>query len=521
MAPARTETKYSVKDEERLIAAIHEPAIKDDLLAFVKFIYPWGKPGTPLEHYHGPRIWQAEDLREITAHLHAQQTVREARGVPAMFRKATASGRGSGKSAEVAWLAHWMMSTRLGSTTIVTANTEMQLKSRTFAELTKWVTLALNAHWFDLTVLSMRPAPWFERAIKDALQIDTGYYYCQGQLWSEENPDAFAGVHNPLGVAVIFDEASGIPAPIFSVTEGFFTEPVVDRYWLIYSNPRRNSGGFYDCFHTHQAHWRLRHLDARTVEGTDPKIYAGLIDKHGIESDVVRVEVLGQFPNQGAHQFITSSAVQQAQARVLEPDPGAPLLMGVDVARFGLAATVVRFRQGRDARSIPPVVLKQRDNMAVVEELAHLITRYRPELVAIDIGQASGVIDRLRELGYKVHEVWFGKAASQPEYANVRTEIWARLRDWLGGGCLDHDPRLFGDLTAPEYHFYGKAQDALMLESKESMEDRGLPSPDHGDALALTFAFPAARRDLPASARRRVRQAADVDYALFDDGGRR
>lgn len=508
-------TRYSLADEQRLIAALHDPQIKDNLLAFVKFVYPWGKPGTPLEHYSGPRIWQAEDLNEITDHLEVQNKILKKKQIPEMFRKATGSGRGPGKSSLVAWFAHWMMTTRIGSTTIITANTEMQLKSRTFAELTKWVTMSLNAHWFEMTVLSMRPSPWFEKAVKEQLQIDTGYYYCQGQLWSEENPDAFAGVHNPLGVLVIFDEASGIPNAIFSVTEGFFTEPTVNRFWLVYSNPRRNSGGFYDCFHAHKANWRLRHLDARTVEGTDPKIYQGLIDKYGIDSDTVRIEVLGQFPAQGARQFISSNVVQDAITRTVEADAGAALIMGVDVARFGSAATVARFRQGRDARSIPPIIIKNRDNMYVANELAHVIDRYKPDVVSIDIGNASGVIDRLREMGYKVHEVWFGKTASQPEYANVRTEIWARLREWLNGGCIDNDPRLFGDLTAPEYDFFGKAKDAVILESKEAMEDRGIPSPDHGDALALTFAHHAIRRDFKGTQRGRARMSRDVDYALF------
>lgn len=508
-------TKYSVKDEEKLIAAFHRPEIKDNLLNFVKFAYPWGKANTPLQYYAGPRIWQAEDLREITQHIAEQRAVLAKGEHPTMFRKATASGRGPGKSALVAWIAHWMMSTRIGSTTIITANTEMQLKSRTFAELTKWITMSLNAHWFDPTVLSLRPAPWFEKAVKDSLGIDTGYYYCQGQLWSEENTDAFAGVHNPLGVCVIFDEASGIPVPIFSVTEGFFTEPVIDRYWFVYSNARRNSGGFYDCFHDQAKQWRLRHLDARTVEGTDQKVYKGIIDKYGIDSDVVRIEVLGQFPAQSAAQFISSTVVHDAMARVLEPDHGAPLIMGVDVARLGNNETVARFRQGRDARSIRPVVIKQRDNMFVVNALAELIDTVQPDAVNIDIGAASGVIDRLRELGYKVNEVWFGKTASQPEYANIRTEIWARMKDWLPGGCLDDHPRLFGDLTAPEYGYFGKAKDAIILEPKEQMVGRGLSSPDHGDALALTFAHRVARRDTRTSGRRIARVARDIDYSLF------
>jgi hypothetical protein len=32
-----------------------------------------------------------------------------------------------------------------------------------------------------------------------------------------------------------------------------------------------------------------------------------------------------------------------------------PLIMGVDVARFGDDASIIRFRRGRDARNIPPI----------------------------------------------------------------------------------------------------------------------------------------------------------------------
>ena len=67
----------------------------------------------------------------------------------------------------------------------------------------------------------------------------------EGRLWSAENPDSYAGVHNHDGVMVIFDEASGIDDAIWSVTAGFFTENTPNRLWLAFSNPRRNTGYFY------------------------------------------------------------------------------------------------------------------------------------------------------------------------------------------------------------------------------------------------------------------------------------
>ena len=502
------------KQEQKLMTMLWTPAIADDPELFVKMVYPWGKAGSPLEFHAGPRDWQLDELRELADHIRLQKGKIDLGLIPDMWKKATASGRGPGKSALVAWLVHWFMSTRLGGTVIVTANTEPQLKTRTFAEISKWITMSINAHWFEVTVLSVKPKEWFKDALVNQLKIDAGYYFAQGQLWSEENPDAFAGVHNPLGVMVVYDEASGIPVGIFTVTEGFFTEPVLNRFWNVYSNPRRNSGGFYECFHSHSAFWRLRHIDSRIVEGIDTKIFDEMIAKHGIDSDVVRIEVLGQFPKQGNRQFISSEMVRAAQERKLEVDSHAPLIMGVDVARFGDDFSVIRFRQGRDARTHPTVKFKNRDNMFIANEVAKLIDRFQPDAVFIDAGNGTGVIDRLRELRYKVHEVWFGGKSGSKEWANKRTEMFADLRAWLPGAMIDSDPRLFTDLTAAEYDFFGKAKDSVNLESKESMKSRGLSSPDDGDALALTFAERVARRDR-GQGPGRSRVAEGVDFPVI------
>lgn len=495
---------------------IWDPQIKDDLERFVMFLFPWGKANTPLAGFKGPRSWQRDELQAITEHIKNQKEKIAAGKHPEMYQSATASGRGPGKSALVSWLNLWMMGTRLGSTCVNTANTEHQLKSRTWAEVGKWHTLALNSHWFERTALSLKPAEWFEDALKKQLKIDTGYYYSQAQLWSEETPDAFAGVHNFNGLLLIFDEASGIPKPIWTVSEGFFTEPVLDRYWFVFSNPRRNTGEFFECFHAHRNYWRRRNLDSRTVEGVDVAKLDQIVEKHGEDSDEARIEVKGEFPRQGDKQFISRDIVENALSRELEEDPWAPLIMGVDPARFGDDKTVIRFRQGRNAQVIPPVKLKGADNMEVANRCAELITKYNPDAVCVDAGNGTGIIDRLREMRFKVHEVWFGAKSPEEEYANFRTHLWALMRDWLGGACVDADEDLKTDLTAPEYKFMGSS-DKIRLETKEELKARGFASPDDADALACTFAVTVARRDLRSSRANagRSRVARDVDYPIF------
>jgi len=517
----KVEQKYSVKDEQELMSTIWDPQIKEVPRNFVEFVYPWGKKGTPLE-FQRVRGWQAETLDEVGYQIKYNGN-RTLNGLdPKMWQSADCSGRGIGKSSLVAWLSQWNVSCNIGSSTVITANTETQLKSRTWAEMGKWHTLMINGHWFERGSLTLKPAPWFVEAVKNDLAIDEGYYYVMGQTWSEEDPDAFAGLHNPFGVTLIFDEASGIPQSIHDVSEGFFTEPVIHRYWFQFSNGRRNSGAFYQCFRKNRDMWRTRHIDSRTVEGTDKEYLQKIVDKNGVDSYKARVEVLGKFPLAGDKQFISEKAVEAAKKREVVKDNGAPLIMGVDIARYGKDKSSIRFRKGRDARSIPGRLYAKKDNMFMAHEIASLADEYDVDAIHIDAGNGTGVIDRLRELGYKVTEVWFGAKTPSPEWANVRSEIWGKMRDWLDGGCIDDTQRLTDDLTAPEYGYKDKAgESAIQLESKDDMRERGEASPDDGDALAVTFYGHVSRTDTKRSRKNRgkkLRQVNGVDYDVYNYG---
>jgi len=504
--------------EHQLFQRLLSPEIMDDPYNFVMFAFPWGQPNTPLEHHGGPRSWQVDVLTQIRDHIHKQRTAQMLASPLEVFRLATASGRGIGKSALVSWLSLWMMSTRLGSTVIISANSEPQLKTVTWGELGKWLAMSINKHWFDLSATMVKPSDHLTK-IMSQVKRSPQYNYIQGKLWTEENPDAYAGAHNPLGMMVIFDEGSGIPAPIWNVAEGYFTEPIVDRYWLAFSNPRRNTGAFFECFHKNRDFWRTRHIDSRTVEGTDIQVYEKIIAQYGEDSDVARVEVKGEFPRQGDRQFISREAIDNAAKREVQLDPHAPLIMGVDPARYGDDSSVIRFRRGRDAKTIAPRKFKGLDNMQLAYECADLIGKYNPDAVCIDAGNGTGIIDRLRDLGYVVHEVWFGAKSSDSSFANKRTELWGKMRDWLGGATIDADQALMDDLAGPEYKF-AKNGDAIILESKEEMKSRGLHSPDDADALACTFAVNVSRSDTKASRRNEARRGAtarDVDYSLFGE----
>jgi hypothetical protein len=481
-------TKYSAEDEQELMARLWSPAIKDNPLAFVMLVFPWGVKGTPLEHFSGPRKWQREVLQDIANHIKQNNGKIDFD----TLREAVASGRGIGKSALVSWLVIWMLSTRIGSTTIVSANSESQLRKVTWAEITKWLAMGLNSHWFEVSATSLQPAKWLTELVERDLRKGTRYWGVEGRLWSAENPDAFAGVHNMDGVLVIFDEASGIDDAIWAVTAGFFTENTPNRFWFAFSNPRRNTGYFYETFHSKRDFWNTKVVDARTVEGTDKAVYQQIIDEYGPDSSQAHVEVYGQFPSAGDDQFIGANTVDEAMKRVKYQDLSAPIVIGVDPARFGADATVIAVRQGRDIVKI--IRHRGDDTMTVVGHVIEAIEEYKPTLVVIDEGGlGAGIVDRLKEQRYKIKGINFGNKSKNPiMYGNMRAQMWGDMREWLKTASIPNDRFLKTDLISPMMK--PDSRGTIFLESKKDMKSRGLASPDAADAIAVTFAFPVAHR---------------------------
>ena len=509
----RTEVRPDAKSESLLIQRCLEFA--DDPQSFIEWAFPWGEPHTPLHRFKGPHGWQAELNAEIKLHLARNHDLAALELPPQLFQEAVASGRGIGKSAEFGMLSVWMVSCHLGSTVTVTANTQPQLKTKTFPEIKRWFAMALNSHWFDRNSLDIDYKPWFRELLVDQLKIDPSYSGVHAQLWDEENPDAFAGTHNPLGLMLLMDEASGIPTAIYDVCHGFFTELSPYRFWMSFGNPRRATGGFFESFHQENTPWRRKHIDARTVPG-DHAVLQQIIDKYGEDSDKARAEVLGQFPRTGQDQYISTAAVKAAQERTVEYDKGAPLIAGGDPARKGSNDAVLRWRCGRDARDFvpPPTRCNGLDNVQLADLWAEQFDRYQPDGIFIDAGNGTGVIDILRSRGYNVTEVWFGSTSTDKQYADKRSQIWGEMAEWMDTAAIQKDPKLERDLTAPLD--VGIGTDCKELESKKALRRRGIDGLDDGDALACTFGGKVSRRDRGHSRNaRRGNRARGVDYNPF------
>jgi len=480
---------YTSAEEQKLMVELWSPNVANSPENFVLYVFPWGVKNTPLANFKGPRLWQREVLRDIARHIKSQNGKIDFDTV----RMAVSSGRGIGKSALVSWLILWMLTTRIGASVVVSANSENQLRSVTWAELTKWSAMLINSHWWEISATKLVPAQWLTQAVERDLKKGTRYWACEGKLWSAENPDSYAGVHNQDGMMLIFDESSGIPDPIWEVGAGFFTENTPDRYWFAFSNPRRNSGYFFETFHAKRNFWHSRTVDARTVEDTDKSVYQQIIAEYGVDSSQAKIEVYGEFPSFGDDQFISGSLVDDAARRTKWKDFTAPIVIGVDPARDGADSTVIAGRQGRD------LIARKRysgeDTMEVVGRVIEAIEEYAPALTVIDEGGLGyGVLDRLVEQRYKVRGVNFGNKAKSPiAFGNKRAEMWNDMRVWLRTASIPEDRQLRADLIGPTRR--PDSSGTIFLEGKKEMRARGLASPDAADALAVTFAFPVAHRE--------------------------
>ena len=185
-----------------------------------------------------------------------------------------------------------------------------------------------------------------------------------------------------------------------------------------------------------------------------------------------------------------------------------PLMVGVDVARFGNDKSCITFRKGRVV--YPQIVFGMCDVVDVAGRVKQAIEAWgeKPSQIAVDtIGIGSGVADILRrEFRRETVDVNSSLRLSDGQNYNLRARMWRDLREYLkNGASIPNDPELSTDLTALQYLFRGGE---MLMESKDDAKKRGIKSPDRADSLALTFAIPARdASDLPARAQ--------TEYAIF------
>ncbi|WP_095110430.1 terminase [Pseudomonas sp. Irchel 3E20] len=460
---------------EDILSFAHDP------LGYVWYAFPWGEPGTELANKTGPRDWQIEVLDSIGKKLRGG-----AKDLGEVIHEAVASGHGIGKSALVSWIIKWSVDTGIDTRGVVTANTETQLRTKTWPEVAKWNRLSITAHWFRLTATALISTdPDHEKNWRiDAVP------------WSESNTEAFAGLHNEgRRLLLIFDEASAIADLVWEVAEGALTDENTEIIWAAFGNPTKTTGRFRECFTRYKHRWSHRQVDSRTVEGTNKTQIAKWQADYGEDSDFFRIRVRGMFPRASELQLIPTDWVAEAMRREAVYGMDDALVCGIDIARGGIDNNVIRFRRGLDARSIPPIRIpgsETRDTTLFIARVCTAVADHRPDAVFVDsTGVGGPVADQLRRLmpGVVIIDVNFASAAPDRHYANMRTYMWWQMREAIRAGlAIEKSAELEAELTSPEYTH--NSSDQIALEKKDAIKKRLGISPDDGDSLALTFTMP-------------------------------
>lgn len=462
--------------------------VSADPLAFVLGAFPWGEAGTRLAAFTGPEPWQATLLGRIRDGLPLHRAIQEA----------TASGHGVGKSALVSWIILWATTTFPDTRGVVTANTETQLKTKTWAELGKWFHMFIAKDEFKLTATALfHDSEEHERTWR----IDM-------VPWSERNTEAFAGLHNQgRRILVIYDEASAIPDVIWETTEGALTDKDTQIVWCVFGNPTRNVGRFRECFPggLFAEYWHHTQVDSRSISFTDKEQINRWIHAYGEDSDFCRIRIYGMFPRVGEMEFFNADDIAAAMEREVGTSLSDPLALGVDVARYGKNSSVIFPRKGRDARSYQRQRFQGLSTVELADKVFEAHLHFHSNGIMVDGGGVGGgVVDNIRQKQLHCYEVQFGSKDDTPHavwgsqgerYANKRTGMYGAARAWLRTGAIPADSDLKKQFSSIKYTI--NKRDEIQLISKEDMLklDPDLELDDI-DAFVLTFAHALASSEL-------------------------
>ena len=451
--------------------------------------------------------------------------------LPVHRRVAVKAGNGVGKGFSAAVAVLWFLHTHEPGIVLSTAPTFRQVR---------------HILWRQIHSLHRRAPEKLGGKLLDTRWELADDRYAMGL--SADSADQFQGFHSSH-LLIVVDEAEGVSDSIYEAIDSVMTSD--GSRLLLIGNPTTVTGVFRRAFHEERSIYHcitISALDSPNVK--DRQItYPGLTTLHWVEerkkiwsedSSLYRARVLGEFPDQAEDTLFRLSDVEAAAERwkamppperetpaasssPAQPDPVgehsaseiAPagniasfpahrepppevaavgeVILAVDVARYGSDQSVILRRRGLQVEEIR--TFSGMDTMELAGWVAAAIRDFQPSQTCIDeIGVGAGVVDRLREQGLGVRGVNVAHPARQKEiFANLRAEGYWRLRELFAAGQIEIPPdqQLMGELAALRYYY--DSQGRILIEKKEDMRKRGIPSPDKADALMLAFVIPLSR----------------------------
>lgn len=410
-------------------------------------------------------------------------------GVRDHGRVAVRSGHGTGKSFIAASAALWFLYSYYPAKVITTAPTWNQVRAILWNEIRSQHAAAR--------------IPLGGTVLEERIKLAPGAFAVG---LSTDEAERFQGYHAE-NILVILDEAPGVRDEIWEASETLLTSRMARM--LAIGNPTRPSGRFFRCF-APESGWNQVHIscyDSPNVPNETGQ-YPSLVTSRWIEdrkrqwgesSPLFASRVLGDFPDEGESVLVARSVLAAAMQRPVAEKSG-EMRLGVDVARHGSDATVFCIRDDKAVRHLESH--HGWNTMQTAGRTIRLMQEWNipAESVFIDdTGLGAGVVDRLREQEYAIHAVILGaRAEDSTHFSNVRAECFWNVREALATtenqfslAGLESLARELGEIR---YHL--SSSGSIRIEPKDALRARLDGSPDHADALALTFA--ACSQNMPA-----------------------
>ena len=399
------------------------------------------------------------------------------------------SGQGVGKTSCEAVIGLWFLSCFPNARVVATAPTKHQLNDVLWSEIAKWQAKS--------------------SLLSSILKWTKTYIYVRGheERWfavarTATKPENMQGFHEDYMLFIV-DEASGVAEPIMEAVLGTLSGK--NNKLLLCGNPTQTTGTFYDSHTRDRAIYRTHKVSSWDSPRTNKENLQALERKYGKGSNFCRVRIEGDFPTAEDDVFIPIALVERSVRNKIEVAPRpARIAFGVDVARFGDDKTVI----GKNVDGQITISAKRfgQDLMKTVGDIVVCYRqslkdypRYRGKIYAIidDTGLGGGVTDRLREVKreqkldrLEIVPVNFAQAPDDEEgkkyYADIATYMWATVRDGMAKDeiQLPNDDDTMAQFSCRKYTLTSSGK--IKLEGKNDLKKRGLPSPDHADAVALS-----------------------------------
>lgn len=434
-------------------------------------------------------VWMAECV--FGAHLWSKQ--REIlTSVWEHERTGVKSCHGSGKTYVAALATMCFLHAFPDSIVVTTAPTWEQVRRLLWKEIGRLHATAIR-----------RGVPLGSRCHTTDCEVDSAWFAVG---LSTNDPNRFVGHHAPY-ILVVIDEGFGVEDWVYEVAETYMTSSGnagTKARILAIGNPTDRASRLGRAFHSERDAWNLISISAfdtpnLTGEHVPPEVSRMLPSPEWIEdkrrvwgedSALYQVRVLGEFASSGG--VIPLSVIEAAQGRSLAPEPGAPVILGVDVARSADGdETVIASRA--DKRIRIERVIRTSDAMEVCGTVMQVAAGYQSLGYSVSCvvdadGLGGPVADRLREMGLQVTDYRASAQARDADrYANRRAETWYTGGEVLRECDLDPDDMLAADLAGPHA---GKmtSRGQLTVEPKDATRKRIGRSPDRADAVLMTIA---------------------------------